>query len=70
MRACKRAGIAPVGAHRLRHTIASELLRRGAPLPEIGQLLRHQSIDSTAEYTKVDRIALSRLALPWPGSES
>jgi integrase/recombinase XerD len=70
MRACKRAGIAPVGAHRLRHTIASELLRRGAPLPEIGQLLRHQSIDTTAEYAKVDRIALSRLALPWPGSES
>ena len=70
IRACKRAGIAPVGAHRLRHTIASELLRRGAPLPEIGQLLRHQSIDTTAEYAKVDRIALSRLALPWPGSES
>ena len=36
----------------------------------IGQLLRHQSIDTTAEYAKVDRIALSRLALPWPGSES
>ena len=70
MRACRRAGIAPVGAHRLRHTIASELLRRGAPLPEIGQLLRHQSIDTTAEYAKVDRIALSPLALPWPGSES
>jgi len=70
MRACRRAGIAPVGAHRLRHTIASELLRRGAPLPEIGQLLRHQSIDTTAEYAKVDRRALSRLALPWPGSES
>jgi len=70
MRACRRAGIAPVGAHRLRHTIASELLRRGAPLPEIGQLLRHQSIDTTAKYAKVDRIALSPLALPWPGSES
>jgi integrase len=70
MRACKRAGIAPVGAHRLRHTIASELLRRGAPLPEIGQLLRHQSIDTTAIYAKVDRGALSRLALAWPGSES
>ncbi len=70
VRACKRAGIAPVGAHRLRHTIASELLRRGAPLPEIGQLLRHQSIDTTAIYAKVDRSALSRLALAWPGSES
>jgi integrase/recombinase XerD len=70
MRACKRAGIAPVGAHRLRHTIASELLRRGAGLPEIGQLLRHRSIDTTAIYAKVDRRALSRLALAWPGSES
>ena len=70
MRGCKRAGIAPVGAHRLRHTIASELLRRGAGLPEIGQLLRHQSIDTTAIYARVDRRALSRLALAWPGSES
>ena len=70
VRACKRAGLERVGAHRLRHTIASELLRRGAPLPEIGQLLRHQSIDTTAEYAKVDRIALSQLALPWPGSKS
>jgi integrase/recombinase XerD len=70
MRACKRAGIAPVGAHRLRHTIASELLRRGAGLSEIGQLLRHQSIDTTAIYAKVDHRALSRLALAWPGSES
>jgi site-specific recombinase XerD len=69
-RGSERAGIAPVGAHRLRHTIASELLRRGAPLPEIGQLLRHQSIDTTAIYAKVDRSALSRLALAWPGSES
>ena len=70
MRACKRAGIAPVGSHRLRHTIASELLRRGAGLTEIGQLLRHQSIDTTAIYAKVDHRALSRLALAWPGSES
>jgi integrase/recombinase XerD len=70
VRTCKRAGIARVGAHRLRHTIATELLRRGAGLPEIGQLLRHQSIDTTAVYAKVDLIALSRLALAWPGSES
>lgn len=70
VRACKRAGIERVGAHRLRHTIATELLRRGAGLPEIGQLLRHQSIDTTAIYAKVDRRALSRLALAWPGSES
>ena len=68
-RACKRAGIARVGAHRLRHTVASELLSRGAGLVEIGQLLRHQDLRTTALYAKVDRQALSRLALPWPGSE-
>jgi integrase/recombinase XerD len=70
VRACERAGIPPVSAHALRHTLASELLRRGAALPEIGQVLRHQSIETTAIYAKVDRSALSRLALPWPGGES
>jgi integrase/recombinase XerD len=70
VRACRRAGIAPVGAHRLRDTLASELLRRGAGLPEIGQVLRHQSLQTTAIYAKVDRAALQRLALPWPGGRS
>jgi site-specific recombinase XerD len=70
VRACQRAGIPPVSAHALRHTLASELLRRGAGLPEIGQVLRHQSLETTAIYAKVDRAALSRLALPWPGGES
>jgi integrase/recombinase XerD len=65
--ACKRAGIPPVRAHRLRHTIASELLSRGAGLAEIAQVLRHQDLTTTALYAKVDRQALSRLALPWPG---
>ena len=65
----KRAGIARVGAHRLRHTVASELLSRGAGLVEIGQVLRHQDFRTTGLYAKVDRQALSRLALPWPGSE-
>ena len=69
-RACVRAGIPPVRAHRLRHTVATELLRRGAGLGEIGQLLRHQSLDATAVYAKVDRAALSALALPWPGGAS
>jgi site-specific recombinase XerD len=68
--ACKRAGIPPVMAHRLRHTVASELVDRGAGLPEIGQVLRHQRLQTTAIYAKVDRSALSRLALPWPGSQS
>ena len=69
VRACERAGIAPVSAHALRHTLASELLRRGAALPEVGQVLRHQNLQTTAMYAKVDRTALSRLALPWPGGE-
>jgi integrase/recombinase XerD len=70
VRACGRAGIPPVSAHALRHTLASELLRRGAALAEIGQVLRHRSLETTAIYAKVDRAALSRLALPWPGGES
>jgi integrase/recombinase XerD len=68
--ACRRAGIPEVRAHRLRHTLASELLRHGAGLPEIGQVLRHERVQTTAMYAKVDRVALSRLALPWPGSGS
>jgi site-specific recombinase XerD len=68
-RACLRAGLPPVGAHRLRHTVATGLLRRGATLPEIGQLLRHKSLLTTAIYAKVDRARLSALALPWPGAE-
>jgi integrase/recombinase XerD len=67
--ACMRAGIGPVGAHRLRHTVATELLRHGAGLIEIGQVLRHQDQTTTAVYAKVDRQALQPLALPWPGSE-
>jgi integrase/recombinase XerD len=69
VRACTRAGMAPVGAHRLRHTVASDLLSRGAGLREIGQVLRHQDLGTTAVYAKVDQAALSSLALPWPGSE-
>jgi site-specific recombinase XerD len=69
VRACTRAGMPPVGAHRLRHTVASDLLSRGAGLREIGQVLRHQDLGTTAIYAKVDWAALSRLALPWPGSE-
>jgi site-specific recombinase XerD len=64
--ASKRAGIGEVTAHRLRHTAATELLRHGAPLHEIGQLLRHRSVLTTAIYAKVDRDRLRELARPWP----
>lgn len=64
----KRAGLdGPVRAHRLRHTAASRLLAAGAPLVEIGQLLRHRSQLTTAIYAKVDTEALRTLARPWPG---
>ena len=63
--ACDRAGLPRVGAHRLRHTAATEMLRAGASLPEIGQVLRHRE-QKTAIYAKVDRMALRALARPWP----
>lgn len=68
--ACRRAGIVPVAAHRLRHTVAADLLRAGAGLSEIGQLLRHRSMASTAIYASVDTVALRELARPWPGPRS
>jgi integrase/recombinase XerD len=65
--AARRAGLGQIGAHRLRHTAATELLRAGAPLVEIGQLLRHRAELTTAIYAKVDRDRLRELARPWPG---
>ena len=64
--AAERAGLGSVGAHRLRHTAATELLRAGASLPEVGQVLRHRRLLSTAIYAKVDEQALRQLARPWP----
>jgi integrase/recombinase XerD len=64
--ACDRAGLPRVGAHRLRHTAATEMLRAGASLPEIGEVLRHHEPKTTAIYAKVDRKALRPLARPWP----
>jgi integrase/recombinase XerD len=66
--ACDRAGIARVGAHRLRHTVASTVLNAGAPLEEIASLLRHRRHASTVLYAKVDWERLRELARPWPGS--
>ena len=56
-----------MGAHVLRHSLATSLLRQGGSLDEIGELLRHQSPNTTAIYAKVDVTALHTLALPWPG---
>jgi site-specific recombinase XerD len=55
------------GAHLFRHTLATEMLRHGASLSEIGQLLRHQHPNTTTIYAKVDLPSLRPLALPWPG---
>ena len=64
--AAKRADLGRIHAHRLRHTAATELLRAGASLSEIGQLLRHRRAATTAIYAKVDRASLRLIARPWP----
>ena len=69
-RACRRAGLPLAGAHRLRHSLATQMLRAGASLPEVGQVLRHRSQLATSVYAKVDENALRVLARPWPGSQS
>jgi len=68
-KAIQKAGVsAPrTGAHVFRHSLATAMLRRGASLDEIGQVLRHQDVDTTAIYAKVDLDALRPLALTWPG---
>jgi integrase/recombinase XerD len=66
--AARRAGLGQIHAHRLRHTAASEMLRCGATLPEVGQVLRHRRSATTAIYAKVDREALRQIARPWPGA--
>jgi site-specific recombinase XerD len=68
-RALTRAGLHPSlkGAHLLRHSLATKMLRHGASLPEIGQILRHTRVNTTEIYAKVDFASLSTLALPWPG---
>ncbi len=67
--ALERAGVdAPTkGAHQFRHALATQMLRSGASLSEIGEILRHRSPETTTLYAKVDLKALRTLALPWPG---
>lgn len=67
-RACLRAGLPRVGPHRLRHALAAELLRQGAGLVAISQVLRHQDLATTALYAKVDLNTLRQVAQPWPGA--
>ena len=64
-----RAGLrgASLGAHTFRHSLASELLRQGASLPQIGRILRHRDLSTTAICAKVEMKALRPLAMAWPG---
>lgn len=64
---CRRAGLEEVGGHRLRHALATEMLRRGGDLLEIAQVLRQSDLGTTAGYAKIDRSALRWVARPWPG---
>lgn len=68
-RALKCAGLDPAfkGAHLLRHSLATRMLRQGASLAEIGEILRHRLPNTTQIYAKVDQATLSALAQPWPG---
>jgi integrase/recombinase XerD len=67
--ALRRAKINSVrkGSHQFRHTLATEMLRHGASLAEIGELLRHRNVQTTTIYAKVDLAALRTVAVPWPG---
>ena len=71
-RALSRAGLNPSfkGASLLRHSLATNMLRGGASLAEIGEILRHQQPDTTGIYAKVDLAALRSVAQPWPGEAS
>jgi integrase len=67
--AIERAGLNPPckGGHLFRHSLATAMLRQGASLTEIGQLLRHRQQMTTQIYAKVDLQALRPLAQPWMG---
>ena len=67
-RHCRQAGVPHVGPHRLRHTLATRMLARGAALADISQVLRHSDLATTAIYAKVDLGRLRQVARPWPGA--
>jgi site-specific recombinase XerD len=64
--AARRCGMGAIGSHALRHAAATDMLRAGAPLIEIGQVLRHRLPRTTAIYAKVDLDRLRQVARPWP----
>jgi integrase len=66
----RRCGWTRTGVHILRHSVASRLLRTGAPMKDIADVLRHRCLDTSAIYAKVDLNRLAAVALPWPGSAS
>jgi site-specific recombinase XerD len=68
--AMRAAGVDRGGAHRLRHTAATQMLRRGASMTEIAQVLRHRHLNTTAIYAKVDRDSLRSIAKPWPADHA
>jgi integrase/recombinase XerD len=67
-RAFRRSGlvVASRGAHALRHTVATDLMRAGVSLKAIADVLGHRSLDTTALYAKVDLPRLRAVARPWP----
>jgi site-specific recombinase XerD len=65
--ACDRSGVPRAGAHRLRHSLATQMLAAGSSLAEVGEVLRHARMATTAIYAKVDHRALDALIVPWPG---
>ena len=67
--ACVRADVPIIRAHRLRHTLACQMVNAGVPLPEIAEVLRHRAISTTSEYARGDIAGLRAVAQPWPGGE-
>ncbi len=66
-RSCERVDVPRVGAHRLRHTVACEMVAAGVPVPEVGQVLRHRGLVTTLNYARVGVDQLRSIAQPWPG---
>ena len=69
-RAFSRAALPWTGTHILRHTAATRMIKGGATLKEVADVLRHYCIDTTLIYTKVNLPELKHVAMPWPGRES